>query len=226
MTKMSGPLPGLFLFFGAGKNLGFRRSRQVGLGVMGCVGWTDCGNGDWAGAGFGSWAACGGSGVAAAGCGGMGAALLFGPTLTGLGSDGAADANSGAVASGVGGVSGWGAAAGCSAMGAAGSSKPKMRVAPSSSSGSGAGVTMRVASSSGYSGSDTVAACGFSGVAAAGCGGWGHPVPRLPGSVQLPHGGRFRLFRRGGTGTLGGSLAASGWTRTGAPQAGQNFALA
>ena len=31
---------------------------------------------------------------------------------------------------------------------------------------------------------------------------------------------------RGGTGTLGGSLAASGWTRTGAPQAGQNFALA
>ena len=30
---------------------------------------------------------------------------------------------------------------------------------------------MRVASSSGYSGSDTVAACGFSGVAAAGCGG-------------------------------------------------------
>ena len=55
------------------------------------------------------------------------------------GQTGAADANSGAAASGARGVSGWGAAAGCSAMGAVGSSKPKMRVAPSSSSGSGLG---------------------------------------------------------------------------------------
>ena len=194
---------------------------------MGCVGWTDCGKGDWAGAGFGSWAACGGSGVAAAGCGGMGAALLFGPTLTGLGSDGAADANSGAVASEARGVSGWGAAVGCSAMGAAGSSKPKMRVVPSSSLASGAGVTMRVASSSGYSGSDTVAACGFSGAVSAGCGGIGASCPTVAGvGSTTGAAGVPGSSGRGGTGTLGGSLAASGWTRTGAPQAGQNFALA
>ena len=162
---------------------------------MGCVGWTDCGKGDWAGAGFGAGATCGGSGVAAADCGGMGAALLFGPTFTGLGSDGAADANSGAVASGAGGVSGWGAAAGCSAMGAAGSSKPKMRVAPSSSSGSGAGGTMRVASSSGHSGSDTVAACGFSGAVSAlpGAG------ARVPWAAHWPRrAGRAPAHRRPG----------------------------
>lgn len=182
----------------------------MGLGVMGCVGWTDCGKGDWAGAGFGAGAACGGSGVAAADCGGMGAELLFGPTFTGLGSDGAADANSGAVASGAGGVSGWGAAAGCSAMGAAGSSKPKMRVAPSSSPGSGAGVKMRVASSSGYSSSDTVAACGFSGVAAADCGGIGASCPTVAGvGSTTDTAGVSGSSGRGGTGTLGGSLAAS-----------------
>lgn len=69
MTKMSGPLPGFFSFLAPEKTSGSGGVCQVGLGVMGCVGWTDCGNGDWAGAGFGSWAACGGSGVAAAGWG-------------------------------------------------------------------------------------------------------------------------------------------------------------
>lgn len=59
MTKMSGPLPGFFSFLAPEKTSGSGGVCQVGLGVMGCVGWTDCGNGDWAGAGFGSWAACG-----------------------------------------------------------------------------------------------------------------------------------------------------------------------